>query len=645
MCGIFGVLNYKHGQAIDRRHFEESTRLLAHRGPDGEGYFYDDTAGLGLGHRRLSILDLSTGDQPMNIGDGALWITFNGEIYNYLDVKQTLKARGHTFRTKSDTEVILAAYQEYGEECVNHLNGIFAFAIWDTKRKTLFAARDHFGVKPLYYADDGERLVFASELKSILHYTQMRRELDEEGLALCLNFRHIPAPYTLLKGVCKLPSAHTLSVRIGQATSVKRYWYPDIRVDEGQTEEEWIERLQESLSTAVKRQMMSDVPVGVSLSGGVDSGAILALMTKHAGAGVHAFTIGFEGIEAHRDEVGQAREHAKRYGAQFHERIVTAKDYDDFMNRYLWHLEEPIGNDAATAYYFVAEMAKGTVKVLLNGQGADEIFGGYDRYIGVHYGSRIPEFLAPVVGAAARLAPTIDRKRQLLQLADFLAQPDDAGKIASATGILMSAERERLLQDGLRRRLSPERLEGEVEKLLVGFTRGSVTEKAMYYDSFSLLSENLLLCEDKMAMAASIEARVPFLDLELAGLGLSIPARFKFRRASGKYLLKKVCEPFLPASAVHQPKIGFNNPVHEWLRTSMGDQLMDFLHSSASILRPYVHMDEFEKMFARHKRNEENNQFLLYTMLSIEKWATLFLNGRQEVSISAEGAVRSAAQQ
>lgn len=626
MCGIFGVFNFKNHSPVDQELLKQSTRLMSHRGPDGEGYFVDQNAGVGLGHRRLSIIDLSTGDQPMTNEDETIWVTFNGEIYNYLEIKEYLLKKGHLFRTKSDTEVLVHAYEEFGEEFPSKLNGIFAFAIWDSVKRKLLLARDHFGVKPLYYYVDNERLIFASELKSIMHYSKIPGEINPAALNLCLTFRHTPAPYTLLNNISKIPATHMLTISHKEQLKLKPYWNRAIEIDSNKTEEEWVEILRSGLERAVKRQMMADVPVGISLSGGIDSGSILALMSKYAGRGVYAFTIGFEGGKEENNEIKRAEANARMFGAVFHHRTITSQDYSDFLKQYLWHLEEPLGNESAVAVYFVTELAKGKVKVLLNGQGADEPFGGYDRHLGAFYRNKY-SFLKPSLMKYFLMLPfSLNKKRKLSRFADYLRQDSDLKRITSAACILNKYERKSLFKNDLFNCSQEWDYENEVDKVLHDSITGSTVEKMFLYDMFSSLSENLLLVQDKMAMAASIEGRVPFLDIDFASTALSIPASLKIRGKSGKYIHKKVCEHYLPKEVVYQRKIGFQDPVELWLKDSLGDELLDYVNSGSSITKNYLNEKTVSRMFYEHRHNKADHKRFLYLLLSIEKWAEIFLH-------------------
>lgn len=624
MCGIFGVFNFSTNAPVDVVSFKKASSLLSHRGPDGEGFFFDQNSGVGLGHMRLSIIDLSTGDQPMSNEDETIWLIFNGEIYNYQELRKLLISKGHTFKTKSDSEVIIHAYEEYGEACPGKLNGIFAFAIWDSKKRSLFLVRDHFGIKPLYYSMDKDRIIFSSELKAILFYSDIQRELDLKALNLCLSLRHTPSPFTLLKGIEKLPPTHYLMVN--KERSVPRaYWDRAIKLDYSHTEDEWIEILKANFKEAVKRQMMSDVPIGISLSGGVDSTSILSLMSKYSTTDIHAFTVGFDGGKYKDNEIARAKRNADKYGVQFHSRMISSEDYSNFLDKYLWHLEEPLGNESAVAVYFIAEMAKGVVKVLLNGQGADEIFAGYNRHLWAHYTNKYNSLNKLIKLIPSFIIPS-GKLNKFNALYDFTIQHHAVDKLAAAYNILSKEQKRNLFGSELYNSLNGFNDQNKIVDEIIKRIDGNILEKMLVTDSFTSLSENLLLVQDKLGMAAGIESRVPFLDVEYATTALSIPSQFKVKNRKGKYIHKKVCESFVSTDTVHQKKIGFQDPVDIWLRDSLGEYLMDKISSANSITNTYLDKHTVIRMFTEHKNKSLDHKRFLYLLLSIEKWADLFLN-------------------
>jgi asparagine synthase (glutamine-hydrolysing) len=651
MCGICGVWNVD-GRPVDPELLGRMRDSLAHRGPDGAGTVLFDVAGagepvvvrdgappdprpaghpaappsLGLAHRRLSIIDLETGDQPMCNEHRSVWVVFNGEIYNYRQLRQELRAAGHVFRTASDTEVIVHAYEAEGVRCMTRFNGIFAFALWDVRARRLLLARDHFGVKPLYYTFRDGTLRFASEIKAILADPGVARELDPDALNLCLTLRHTPAPWTLFRGIAKLPPASRAVLERGQLV-VERYWHgPSQAAEATGDERELTEALATRLECAVEQQMVSDVPISLSLSSGVDSSALLALMARHSAGPVRAFTVGFAGRED-ESEIGPASATARRFGADFSSRLVSDEDYAAFLDAYIWHLEEPVGNESAPAYHFVARMARERgVKVLLNGQGPDETFAGYTRHLGAAYGALLPHLPAPVV--ASGLAPLADRlplPETGRRLAYALGGRSEAEQLLATYGFVSPATRARLLQPAVRRLIDPDLPRTYLEAQLRAAPPGTRLERMLYVDTRTSLPDNLLLCEDKMAMAAGVEARVPFLDLDYMALAERVPGRFKVRRGRGKYLHRRVCARLVPSDVARRPKIGFTNAVDLWLRARLGAQFRHAIAAPNSFTTAYLDPALVGALLREHLGGRRNHQRLLFLLLSLEAWWRTFI--------------------
>jgi asparagine synthase (glutamine-hydrolysing) len=387
MCGICGIFG-RNGAPVDTSTVDAMMAVLRHRGPDGSGRFVDRN--VGLGHLRLSIIDVDGGSQPIDNEDGTLHVVFNGEIYNFVELRAELEGFGHRFKTRSDTEVIVHAYEQWGAGCVRRFNGMFAFALWDSTRRELFLARDHLGIKPLYYVDLGTRILFASEIKALLQDPACPRETDVQALAELFTFRYVPAPKTLFRGIHKLPPGHSMTLS-ARGMAVERFWNWVPGGHTERSEESLVEEYQDLLEDAVRLQLRSDVPLGLFLSSGIDSGVLLAIMSQYGGP-VRAFTIGFEGGEQ-ENEVDSARELARMFGASHEFMMVSPDDYETYYERYLWDLEEPVGNETAAAFYFVSQITSRQVKVALTGQGADEPWAGYDRYLGAKFSefySRVP---------------------------------------------------------------------------------------------------------------------------------------------------------------------------------------------------------------------------------------------------------------
>jgi asparagine synthase (glutamine-hydrolysing) len=647
MCGICGLWNLS-ASPVDPKLLVKMRDIMTHRGPDGAGCvmfnsrrstkpfeFKDLDASLpftlhpspydiGFGHRRLSIIDLNTGDQPMSNVDGSIWIVFNGEIYNYKELRIELQTKGHVFHTTSDTEVIIHSYEEYGEDCPKRFNGIFAFGIWDAKERKLFLARDHFGVKPLYYCQYNGTFYFASEIKAILCSPSVPREVDFDALNLCLTFRHTPSPWTLFKGIQKLQPGRSLIVTC-QELREYRYWNGPGDIDRVTKESDWIERLQAKLKQAVVRQMVSDVTIGLSLSSGVDSNVLLALMSRDSGGPVKAFTVGFAGKED-SSEIEPARLAATRFSAEFYDQIITLDDYANFMTRYLWHLEEPIGNESAAAYYFVAKMARDKgVKVLLNGQGADEAFAGYERYLGVAYEGwlhlgTIPPFrwIVPYMLAGSALG---ERYQRFLFAS---AGNDEADRFRRVYSILSDELMSSLLNPDIANRMDPELPKQYIKDQLLNAPQGTPLERMTYVDLRTSLPDNLLLCEDKMSMAASVEARVPLLDLEYMAIAEQIPGKLKLRGFRDKYIHRKTCSQWVGDEAASRRKIGFDNAMDLWLRKELGDRIVQVAKEPRSFINIYLNSDYVLSVIKEHIGEHRDHQRILFLLLTLESWYAAF---------------------
>ncbi len=623
MCGIAGTFAFNSRQPVDKALLERMTDSIVHRGPDGVGYYYSHNRSLGFGHRRLSIIDLSTGDQPMCNEDRTVWITFNGEIYNYRELREQLKGRGHIFKTASDTEVIIHAYEEWKEDCVAKFNGIFAFGIWDEKKQQLYLARDHFGVKPLYYFENGRIFHFASEMKAILCDPSVPRKIDLDALNFCLTFRHTPSPWTLFKNIRKLPPSSYMTIDYNGAKTVS-YLRTPTEIDEFKSENEWVEQLATVYPQAVKRQMVADTPIGLSLSGGVDSNTLLALMSKEQ-AHVHTFTVGFEGADERDDELQAAKEASLMFDADSTARRVSDADYISFMEKYMWHLEEPIGNESAAAYYFVAKLAQEKVKVLLSGQGADEPFAGYGRHLAAQYLPRLqwlpPQFAKPL---GFLLLPFFRGQEPPGRLVDALAQGDEISKFLSMYSITTPAMRRQLFGMDFTVQSGPSILSDYIRSQLARAPLGTMLEKMTYLDARTSLSDNLLLCGDKMAMAASIEMRVPFLDIELMKIAEAIPGRFKIQKFQNKVIHKKVCERWLPQTSVHRRKIGFNEAMGKWMKQNLDRKLAELISEPDSITRNLLNIEYVRKLQVEHSAGRHDHQRILFLLLSIETWRKVF---------------------
>lgn len=624
MCGICGIFDFS-GRPVDREILDRMTSILQHRGPDGSGKFVSD--GIALGHRRLSIIDLGSGSQPMTNEDQTIQLVFNGEIYNFIELREELLQKGHTFKTRSDTEVIVHAYEEWGLDCVTLFNGIFAFALWDRKRQRLVLARDHLGVKPLYYVTIGNRLLFASEIKSLLTDPDCPREVNLKGVGELFTLRYVPSPDTLFRDIKKLPPAH-LMVASPNGVEIKRYWNWTPQIREDVDERQLIEIYQELVEDAVRLQMRSDVPVGLFLSSGIDSGALLALMSKYGSNPIHTFTIGFEQGER-SNETDDAREMALRFGADHTEMIVSSNDYEKYYERYLWDLEEPVGNETAAAFYFVSLIASRKVKVALTGQGADEPWAGYHRYIGIKLSetySRLPYWLTN--GMVRPLVETFGKNERLKRGAVSLNERDILTRLVKIYSFYSAGMKERLFQPWVKEVISPDghearqalrRLQSDVERL-------DPLTQMLYVDTRANLPDDLLMVGDKTSMANSLEARVPFLDYRLIEFIETLPPRLKLWGFRGKYLHKKAVEKWLPKNIVYRKKKGFANPVDEWLRSRMRSYVNECLLSDKAAVNRYFCRDFIRETVGKHEAHEQNYLRHIYLLLSFEMWHQKYIS-------------------
>ena len=623
MCGIAGIFD-RSGRPADQAVLERMTRAIAHRGPDGSGYFVDGEAA--LGHRRLSIIDIEGGAQPIANEDDTLQVVFNGEIYNYIELRTELTSLGHRFKTRSDTEVIVHAYEQWGTAGFDRLNGMFALAIWDTQRRTLLLARDHLGIKPLYYTTIGSQLLFASEIKALMQHPGFEREVDPLSLGELFTFRCVPSPKSLLKGVFKLQPGHSLTVTRAD-TAVQRFWHHIPRVHATASENELVEQYQSMLEETVRQQLRSDVPLGLFLSSGVDSSVLLALMSQYSTQPVQAFTIDFDGGQR-TTEVADAGAIARRHDAEHHSLCVTASDYLTYFERYMSDLEEPVAHEAAPAFHFVSKLASRHVKVALTGQGADEPWAGYHRYRGVKLSalySRLPGFLTKgIAGIVGRVPLPMERlKRGVVSLGerDLLTR---FTKIYS----FFSAEMKASLYKGKLKEmfdLDPFAARSAIRELQASVGHLDPLSQILFIDTRTSLPDDLLMVGDKTSMANSIEVRVPFLDRRLIEFVEALPPHLKLKGMTGKYLHKKASLKWLPAADVHRRKKGFDNPIGQWLRTSMRPLVDDCLLAPNTLIARHFDQTYIKQILEKDRQGKENFTRQIYLLLSLELWNRAFM--------------------
>ena len=647
MCGIVGVVT-RDGTRVDGEQVAALRDTMLHRGPDDEGIWVAHDGRAGLGHRRLSIIDLSpAGRGPMGNEDGTVQVTFNGEIYNHAELRAELESRGHSFRSHCDTEVLVHLWEEHGEAMVERLIGMFAFAIYDGRSGATFAARDRLGIKPLYWTDDGRRFAFASEIKALLPLLP-RRELDPVALSHYLTFVAVPPPRTLFAGVSKLAPATTMLVRPDGTRVERRYWDPlEHRARFDAPVEDWEAELGSRLERSVKRRMMSDVPVGVFLSGGVDSSTNVAMMTTLNDDPVDSFSIGFHGAEEF-NEFKWARRIAEQFGTRHHEVTIDHDDLWRFLPELVFHQDEPIADPVCVPLHFVSKLAKDSgVTVVHVGEGADEIFAGYPTYVTAEAMERrhwprlralprpLRSGLAAAGTAALRARPDREIEVEALRRA---AQPDSrlwwGGAVAfyeRGFGRITTSELRRAIEGGPSPRDIVAGIAADADRL----GARDELDRLIYQDLRLRLPELLLMRVDKLTMANSVEARVPFLDHQLVELAMSIPREEKIRDGVGKHVLKRAVSDLLPPEIVWRPKQGFGAPVSQWFRGPLGARLEERLGASALNELGYVDRDAVSEVLDIHRRGRADRSFQLWNILNLAEWVDHWIAGSEPAPVQA----------
>lgn len=642
MCGICGIVRFADGFALDRDLVERMRDTMVHRGPDDRGSWVSDDGRAAFGHRRLSIVDLSpAGRGPMSNEDGTVWITYNGEVYNHAELRRELEAKGHVYRSDTDTETVLHLYEEEGVEALQRLRGMFAIAIWDGRRGgELLLARDRVGIKPLYYSLQPGGLVFGSEIKSLLEHPAIGAAMDRDAFADYLTFVSTPAPRTMFEGVRKLAPAEYARVRPDGRIEVRRWWSPLSRSRTDELAEASDDELQAELlmllRRSIERRMMADVPFGVLLSGGVDSSTNVALMDELMDRPVSTFSVAFADHERY-NELGHARRIAERYGTDHHEVTIDSDDLESFLPDLIHHQDEPIADWVCVPLYYVAKLAKdsGTTVVQV-GEGSDEIFHGYSHYVDFAergYGriERLRGVPRPLLrGALALASPLAHRsgrglaKVELLERAAFERYPYWGGAIA-----WRGQARRELTGDGLGAH-DPEAVIGaiweEAERELPGI---DLKQRMSYLEVKQRLAELLLMRVDKMTMASSVEARVPFLDHELVEFAFALPERAKVRDGEGKWLLKKAVDGLLPTDVVYRPKQGFGAPVAEWFRGDFGHRSQRAIRESSLAELGLLDLDYVDRLWAAHRAGHGHWSFQLWNLLNVSAWHDVWVAGRE----------------
>ena len=628
MCGICGKLYFDQTRAVAPQELRRMAGTLAHRGPDGEGVW--TSRNVGFGQRRLAIIDLRTvAGQPMSNEDGMVWITFNGEIYNFHELRQELETKGHLFRTDSDTEVIVHAYEEYGRDCLSRLRGMFAFAIWDERQRLLFLARDRVGKKPLFYYLGRDQFLFASEIKALLVDRTVRAEPDPVALDHFLALQYIPSPLTAFRGVRKLPPAHWLEVRNGRI-EMGRYWKLQYTPKRQITLADAVAELRWRFTEAVRLRLVSDVPLGAFLSGGVDSSAVVATMAQEMGHPVQTFSVGFE--EASFDERSFARQVAERYGTTHTELMVKAP-VTDILPRLVWHYDEPFGDASAVPSYAIAALTSQHVTVVLNGDGGDENFAGYEWYVKdrlVRRGEVLPLWLRQWIASWGQGVSPARRQRRLLrkitQLTELLAL-SPARRYAYWMVHFPPAARQRLYTPAFGAEVVESNPEGLFGEAFAQSDTEEWVDMMLDADINLFLPEDLLVKVDRATMAHSLEARSPFLDHVLMEFVASLPARLKLAGGQQKRVLKAMLREALPEAVLKRPKMGFCVPLARWFRKELREMAHDVLLAPRAIQRGYFQPQAIANLLDAHYRGEANHAEHLWKLLILELWQRTFIDG------------------
>jgi asparagine synthase (glutamine-hydrolysing) len=642
MCGICGIFYPDRTRRVDRSTLASMNRQITHRGPDDEGLLVDGNVGIAM--RRLSIIDVKSGHQPLSNETGDVWIVYNGEVYNHQDSRKDMEARGHRYRTHSDTESIVHLYEEYGRDCVQHLRGMFAFVIWDQRRRVLFGARDRLGIKPFYYRRESGALIFGSEIKTLLAYPGVKAEFNRNLLGEYLAFGYTSGADTMFRGIHKLMPGHWFELNETGDWCSGQYWDLNVTQDEGSLpERHYIDMYRAGLEQAVSSHLMSDVPLGVFLSGGVDSSAVAALTKRIRQAPVETFSVGYE--EAAFSELEYAQEVAAHIGTEHHEVRVSRKEFFDALPSLIWHEDEPIVWPSSVALYFVARLARERVTVVLTGEGSDETLGGYGRYASTLWNTRAdsvyrgiaPSFLRRQIRAAIQ-SELLGAKLQKRLEHTFLGRDGEHWESMYFDNFYSAFPADE--QSDL---LTPEAraTAGNPYAGAMGYWEGSsgdLLHKLLYTDMKTYLVE-LLMKQDQMSMAASIESRVPFLDHVLVEQAMRIPAKYLLNGFSGKMVLKRALEDLLPRHILYRKKMGFPTPWGRWLQGEQLNEVEQLLTGDRSLARGLFRVETLHRIFAEHRKKRRDHTDRIWRLMNLELWHRVFVDAEAPMSHSAIGAV------
>ncbi|MGW9126743.1 asparagine synthase (glutamine-hydrolyzing) [Paenibacillus chitinolyticus] len=623
MCGITGVMYFEDREPSVSM-LQQMTDVIHHRGPNDSGFWTENR--IGLGFRRLSIIDIAEGHQPLCNEDESVWIIFNGEIYNYKSLRSMLQDRGHVFRTNSDTEVIVHLYEEFGEECVKHLRGMFGFAIWDRRKKQLFAARDHFGIKPFYYQYNDRQLLFGSEIKSLVASGSVNPSIRTESLMNYLTFQYVPEPNTMFEGIQKLPPAHYIKASFDGEMSIHRYWDPMFEpVD--RPFGEYVEQIRETLKDSVVHHMVSDVERGCFLSSGIDSTAIAAHMRQIEP--IRTFSVGFEGPN---NETLIAAETAKALGTEHYSKIITREDFFNTLPKAVWHQDEPVADPSAIALYHVAQLAREHVTVTLSGEGADELFGGYRIY-------REPLSLAPLESLPLSVRRMLHRLVKMLPAGmkgrNYLLRgttPLEERFLGNAKIFTedMKAEVLRVDSEMFKRYQNPFQIAAQYYDKT---KHQDPVTRMQYIDMNLWMPGDILMKADKMTMAHSLELRVPLLDKELFEVARRIPTKYRIAEGTTKHIFRKAMEGIVPDFILNRPKLGFPVPLRDWLKGPTGSTMVEQIKASG--IEDYVKIDAIERMAKLHQNGQGDYARRLWTIYMFALWHATYMQETTKKAVAA----------
>ena len=624
MCGIAGRFNYNPGRAVNPRVLNAMTDVIAHRGPDSAGFYH--APGIGLGHRRLSIIDLSTGDQPLGNEDGQVQVVFNGEIYNFAEVRAELVARGHQFRTSTDTEIIVHGYEEWGERCVDRFRGMFAFAVWDARARRLLLARDRLGVKPLYYAElPGVGLVFGSEIKALLEDADVPREWRPEAIDAYLTLLYVPAPDTVYSAVKKLPPAHVLVAENGRIR-ISRYWDLTFTGDgEPRREEEYLEELDGLLREAVGLRLISDVPLGAFLSGGIDSSTVVSYMKDTSATTPVTIAVGFDQQEF--DEVRHAEAVAEHLQCEFHA-LTANPQVEGLLPKLAWHFDEPFADSSAVPTFYVSQAARKLVTVALSGDGGDELWAGYKRHVVEHWEQRVRGALGPARHVASWLGKALPLSvKGARSLRHLGAGVSDAYALKHAYGMFEPSAKDRLYSGDFARSIASFDAFSSFHEAYAACASPDPLDRAMYVDAKTYMVDDVLTKVDRMSMAVSLEAREPLLDHKLLEFAARVPSSLKLKDGRTKYLLRRNLDRRVPRSIIDRPKSGFAAPIAEWLRGPLSAMTSELLLDGRLRDRGLFSHAEVRRLWDEHRTRRAEHEHRLWQLVMLELWFRTFIDG------------------